>query len=152
MLNSRTRDSRVPPSSVSELAGLSGSGGWKGLTQKRRIICLIHERLWLSARSSCGVPPLMMILHPPFVFVSNHLSFPARLPSPASFVLLSNPTCSSSSNVHTCKRIHSQALAARFHLLQSVALPRCLGDTLTFSVPQVPHICCPISLTFCLPL
>lgn len=42
-------------------------------TEKERIICLIHERLWLSARSSRWVPPLMI---PPFFFLFLALLIP----------------------------------------------------------------------------
>ncbi|RVE75767.1 hypothetical protein OJAV_G00002180 [Oryzias javanicus] len=83
----------------------------------------------------------MMNLHLPPLFLCQttfHFLLVFPLPPISSRYSSLSPA---SSNVHTCKRLHIQALAARFHLLQSVALPRpvsgsCLGDTLTFSVPQ----------------
>ena len=44
--------------------------GTEGIdTEKERIICLIHERLWLSARSSRRVPPLMVPSPSPLFFL-----------------------------------------------------------------------------------
>lgn len=57
-------------------------------TEKGRIICLIHERLWLSARSSCRVPPLMA--PSPFLplALSFHSSFFCLIPPQTSLTVL----------------------------------------------------------------
>lgn len=63
-------------------------------TEKERIICLIHERLWLSARSSHRVPPLMAPSL--FLALSSLPSLFCLIPPPMSltvFIFLHHPSC-----------------------------------------------------------
>lgn len=117
------------------MAGLSGRErrGTKGIdTEKERIICLIHERLWLSARSSRRVPPLMA--------PSPSLFFPPLL---SSLFVLSQ----TSSNVSGRINFSPSSLSSSSALIPLAAVPH-LSPPVYSSLPSINFFLLPHLLSF----